>query len=175
MLDKPVNQSEFASIVGVSRQAIQKKSSEIGLVDGQPFRVWIKLYCEHLRESASGRGADNSASLTQQRIQESEQKTLSLAIANSQSLGSLCPTDDVVMAFNELGQTIPVSINNAGEKILETLASKLELDIDDELVYEPLRSAGERIAKNAGKLGQRFVGVREESEAFAPNSNGAVG
>lgn len=171
-LDAPGTHAALGRLVGVTKQAIQKTAQNIGLTNGKTLREWLAVYSEHQRSIAAGRGGEASQSLTEQRIEESQQKTLSLALANMQVMGGLCPTEDVVSALNELSQSIPTNANNAGVKILETLESKLETKIDDELVFAPIRAAIESISKDAEKLGQRFSGVLDEYSTETTNIDG---
>ncbi|WP_158657985.1 hypothetical protein [Agarilytica rhodophyticola] len=166
-LNSHVNQSEFANIVGVSRQAIQKQSKKIGLDKALTLGEWLVLYCEHLRQEAAGRGGDAAVGLSEQRAEESRQNTLAKMLDNMEKMGLLCPTEDVIEAFNGLSHTIPTAIDNAGEKIVEKITSQHKIEFDDELVFEPLRSAIESIADDAKKLGGSFEQRLVESQAQA--------
>lgn len=54
-LDEPITQSDFAALVGVSKQAVSQFVFEGKLMAGQTLGEWLIEYCGHLRAIASGR------------------------------------------------------------------------------------------------------------------------
>ena len=56
-LDAPISQAEFAQIVGVSEASISSRVSSGVLVRGDTAHEWLITYCEHLRDTAAGRGS----------------------------------------------------------------------------------------------------------------------
>jgi hypothetical protein len=160
VLSQPANQTSFAALVGVSKQAIQKHAGRIGLKRGGTHAEWLKVYCDHLRAEAGRQGGESQADLTRQRILESEQKTLAMSLDNMEKLRALIAVDSVGEIFGELTSAVHVNFNSAAENILGGLESKYSIKIDDELVYGPLRAATERIAGTARKLSER---VRQDS------------
>ena len=155
-LDAKATQSGFADLVGVSKQAIQKHAKKIGLRAGLSYREWLKVYCAHIREEAAGRGGDKHGELTLQRIEESRQKTLSMQLDNMKELKQLCMTEDVAVAFRKFGSKISSSFDNVGAKIIESIDSKYDITVDEQLVYEPLNAARDSIANTAKELGDSF-------------------
>ncbi|VUD48477.1 hypothetical protein TDB9533_01241 [Thalassocella blandensis] len=163
-LDKIATHAALGRLVGVSKQAIQKKADEIGLTPGATLREWLLVYCEHQRNVASGRGGDSQSNLTEQRYKESQQKTMQLQLANMQALGHLCLTVDVIDCFRVMGQGIPRNLTNAGDRIIEAINSQYDIKLDDELILKPLRIAADRIAADAKELGERFRGTGGNAE-----------
>ncbi|MGH1371144.1 MAG: hypothetical protein ACRBBW_03855 [Cellvibrionaceae bacterium] len=155
-LNSEASQSGFAELVGVSRQAIQKQAGKIGLKQGETYRQWLRLYVDQLRTEAAGRARDNDKSLGNQKLKESEQKTLQLAIANSKELGHLVPIHEMGDALNSIFSEVAGEINNAGTVIQERLESELSTRIDDELIFKPLSDAAASIANVARKCGEGF-------------------
>ncbi len=167
-LDTEATQSGFADLVGVSRQAIQKHAQKIGLKPGDTYRQWLRIYVDRLRVEAAGRVHDNDKSLADQKMQESQQKTLQLAIANSKELGLLLPTAETVEAINGIFSEAAGELNNAGTVIQERLESELATRISDELIFEPLGNAASRIAEVARKFGEELnAGVGEADSTLA--------
>ncbi|NIB44824.1 hypothetical protein HBA55_34910 [Pseudomaricurvus alkylphenolicus] len=155
-LDDEATQAGLAELVGVSRQAIQKNASKVGLQMGGTYREWLLIYCEHMRTEAAGRANDNDKSLAEQRLRESEQKTLQLAIANNKELDNLVLSIDVGGAINRVFSDVSTELTNAGIKIQERLESELSIKIDDELIFGPIGDSAKSIAEAARQFGEDF-------------------
>jgi phage terminase Nu1 subunit (DNA packaging protein) len=153
-------QSGFAELVGTSKQAVQKHAAKIGLKKGGTYADWLRIYCEHLRTEAAGRGGESMNDLTKQRILESEQKTLAMMLDNQEKLGALVSVEDVSTVFDEFSGSVPTAINSAAESILAAIESKYSIQLDDELVHGPIRAAADRVAGTARKLSE---GIRQRS------------
>lgn len=160
VLKEKANQASFAELVGVSKQAIQKVAGRIGLRKGGTHAEWLRIYCEHLRTEAAGRGGESAQDLTKQRILESKEKTLSMSLDNLEKLGHLVSVEEMSSVFDELGAAVPVAFNGAAESILSSIESKYSINLDDDLVHGPLRAAVERLAGATRKLSE---GVRQRS------------
>ncbi len=160
MLDEKATQTSFAELVGVSKQAIQKKAQRIGLSPSGTHREWVRTYCAHLIAEAAGRGGSDQNNLTKQRIAESQQKTLALALANEKELSHLVIAEDLASALDELARSMRVNIIGSSEKIINEIESKYSITLDDELVHQPLRDAAERIVNVGRKLSE---GLRSRS------------
>ena len=156
-LDAPASHASLGKLVGVSKQAIQKRAADIGLEVGAPLRTWLLQYSDHLQTMPAGRAGDNDGRLTSIRIEEAQEKTLSLKISNNKELKSLVLSSDVVEAFSDLGRTFCSSIEELENKIVDAVTSKYEIDLDDEIVAGPIRSAAARCANTAEELGRRFM------------------
>ena len=114
VLNTQATQSSFARLVGVSKQAIQKNAQRLGLPQHGTHGEWLLIYCESLRQEAAGRGGQDQNNLTKQRISESEQKTLALALANGKELGRLVVAEDIAGAIGELATSMSVNILRQG-------------------------------------------------------------
>lgn len=153
-LSATATQSGFAELVGTSKQAVQKHAAKIGLKKGGTYADWLRIYCEHLRTEAAGRGGESMQDLTRQRILESEQKTLAMMLDNQEKLGALVSVEDVSAVFDEFSGSVPTAINSAGESIQAAIESKHSITLDDEIVHGPLRATADRIAVAARKLSE---------------------
>lgn len=167
-LDAPASQSGFARLVGVSQQAISKQVKSGVLTSGETNGEWLRAYCHHLRTEAAGRVADNDKTLTDQRLKESEQKTLQLAISNSKELGYLVPVVEVGNAVNQVFTDVSTEMTNAAIRIQERLESELSVTVNDELIFGPISDAAANIAATARKLGEDIAtGVGEADSDVA--------
>lgn len=73
MLNRTCDQAEFANLVGITQPAVSDLQRRGVLRDGGTGQVWLKAYCEHLREQAAGRAgllAEASAALKQEQRDE---------------------------------------------------------------------------------------------------------
>lgn len=62
--------SEFAEAVGLSVSSAHRHRQSGLLADGATLAEWVRAYCAHLREVASGRGGDDQGELTRQRARQ---------------------------------------------------------------------------------------------------------
>ena len=157
-LTDKATQVGFAGLVGVSRQAIQKQCEKKVLRMGQTYEQWLKVYCQHLREEAAGRGGDAAQDLTTARIAESQEKTLAMRYDRLEREGELLIAEDVSRILSEVFGTVRSQVSNAESKVLEGLRSQHQLDVDDEFIRAPFRLALESAAKRAAELGQDIIG-----------------
>lgn len=164
-LDEVASHAQMGKLVGVSKQAIQKKAKEIGLDNGLPLREWLFRYSEYQRSIASGRAGDSDKQLTTQRIEESKQKTLALTLDNMERVGLLVPAEDAGAAIDEVVNIVTSKHDDLGNKIIESISSRYKIELDDECVFEPIGSALASIAKNARELSDDFKGRVGESDS----------
>lgn len=157
-LTDKATQVGFAGLVGVSRQAIQKRCEKGDLKKGLSYAEWLKVYCELLREEAAGRGGEAAGELTTARIEESREKTLAMKYDRLEREGALLIAEDVSRILSEVFGTVRSQVSNAESKVLEGLRSQHQLDVDDEFIRAPFRLALESAAKRAAELGQDIIG-----------------
>ena len=152
--NEAASQSSFSRLVGVSQQAISQLVTKGVLPRNGTYGDWLTIYIDRLRTEAAGRAGDNSDSVQQQRMKESEQKTLSLAISNGKELDQLTIAAEVAMMVNQTFSNVASELNNAGVKIQERIESELSLTVNDEHIFGPIRDAAESIAKIANECGE---------------------
>ena len=154
-LDCEAKQTQFAELVGCTKQAISKRVERGVLVRGGTYRQWLKAYVDVLRGEAAGRGGDAQKTLTEQRIQESIANTMSKNIANMKEMGILVCVEEVAEVMGVFAREINGSFGELGSSIKAKFRSQFdELEFDDEFIDEPVRVAANRVAKTAEKLGQ---------------------
>lgn len=145
-LSDQATQAGFANLVGTTQPAIQTMVARGILTRSGTYGEWLTEYCARLRSEASGRAADNSGELTQARIEESRENTLSKRQERLTKAGVLVIADDVAQVVEHMAQSTKSSFLNAGDRIVESITSKYEIELDSELVYDPLRNALGRVA-----------------------------
>lgn len=140
-LNSPANQTTFGKLVGASQQAISKQVEKGVLIPGQTHAEWLKVYVSHLREEAAGRGGDHQAQLTMARIEESRENAAEKKQRRLTAAQALLVRDEVEAAILELPRYIQSSVLSAGDTIIEAIESRYSIELDDEIVTKPLRSA----------------------------------
>lgn len=73
MLERALTQAEFASLVGITQQAVSDLQRRHVLRQNVTGAAWLLAYCEHLREQAAGRAgqlAESRAALDNERREE---------------------------------------------------------------------------------------------------------
>lgn len=161
-LSEKAKQTEFADLVGTTQPAIAKLVNKGVLVKGESYKTWLLSYAHRLRTEAGGRGADNSARLTEARIAESHENTLSKRQDRLQKAGLLVVMSDIIHVIEEQGLSIQQKWLGAGDRIVQSIESTHKIEIDDELVYEPLRNSLRDLAVVTEELVNRLQGDDSE-------------
>ena len=88
-LDVPIQQQEFAQLVGVSESAVSYWLTDGVLPRGGTGRDWLLAYVERLREQAAGR--DPTGDLTRQRARLAKEQADAVALKNQVARGEYAP------------------------------------------------------------------------------------
>lgn len=130
-LDEKAKQTEFASLIGATQQAVSKHLDNGTLVRGGTYRQWLRAYCEKLRDEASGRTASD------QRLRLDEARTRE-AVANARSKElALFKEEKLVLEKGMVREAIDAWIAiakseymNSIDKIIAELESQHGIKID---------------------------------------------
>lgn len=151
-LERKAKQTEFSELVGTSQPAIANLVKRGILRRNASYGEWLQSYCDRLRTEAAGRGADNNAELTRARIDESRENTLAKRQDRLTKAKVLVVVDEVAHVVEELGSTIKSSTMGAGDRILQSIEDAYSIELDEKLVYEPLRNSLRNIATSTSEL-----------------------
>lgn len=151
-LGDPASQTAFAELVGVTQQAIAMKVKEGLLPRGGSYAEWLAIYCDRLRMEAAGRAGEAQQRLTEARIDEARENTAEKRQRRLKDAGNLLQRSDVEVILLELPVMTRQEVTITGEQIEEALQAKYSIELTDDDIKEPLRSALGRIADRAGKL-----------------------
>lgn len=160
-LGEAASQAGFARLVGTSRQAINKHVERGILKDGQTYLEWLSVYCERLRAEASGRGGDQQATLTAVRIEETQENIAEKRQRRLVASGELVDRATTHNWIVESASSIQGFVMGAGETITESITEKYKIELEEDDVTGPLRSALGHIGKSGQELAERFCGVGE--------------
>jgi len=149
-----VSQTEFGRLVGVSQQAIAKQISNGVLNRKHDLGQWLIDYCEHLRKEAAGRGGNLQEQLSQARLEESQEKTMSLRQKRLVDAGDLLILSDLEEAVLEIPGLFQTSIISAGSNIIDAIESKHGIELDESIVKEPLSAALKFVANHVEEFGK---------------------
>ena len=102
-----LTQAEFGDLVGISQQAVSALVQAGVLEPGAPWRVWLRAYCERLREQAAGRmGAEEGLDLVQERAALARSQRIAQDLKNAVSRGEYAPigllTDVLALAASSV-------------------------------------------------------------------------
>ena len=75
-LDSSLSQTDFAELIGVSKEAVSKRVRSGALTEGASCRVWLDEYLTLLREEASGRSHENKFDAKHWAAEERKQNAL---------------------------------------------------------------------------------------------------
>tara|TARA_R100001143_G_scaffold31127_1_gene30198 strand:- start:22371 stop:22868 length:498 start_codon:yes stop_codon:yes gene_type:complete len=160
-LQGKASQTLFAQLVGVSQQVIALKVKDGILPRDGTYAEWLALYCDRLRNEAAGRAGEAQNRLTEARIAEAQESTAEKKQRRLKDAKQLLQRADVEVLILELPRITRQQIMTTGELIQEALEAKHGLELTDDDIQEPLRSALGRIADHAGKLAESICGDPE--------------
>lgn len=147
-LDVEARQATFSVLIGTSQQNVSKLVSKGILKPGESYRSWLISYVENLREKASGR--DSEKSLTEARIAEAEASGDLKRLQVLEKLGSLVEMESVEHQLKNWASMIRGAVLAAGEKIKESVESKYDIALDDEIIEKPLHAALRDVSRYPG-------------------------
>jgi transcriptional regulator with XRE-family HTH domain len=143
-LDIEATQSGFGILVGISQQAVSKLVFKGVIPKAGTYREWLQAYTSSLRTTASGR--EEEASLTASRIREADASAALKELnfhKQAENLVEVAALEPLLASWAARGRS---AVQAAEAKIIEGLESKYGLELDEQLVMEPLRSALKTIA-----------------------------
>lgn len=157
VLTDQATQTGFAELLDVSQQTISKQYKKGVLHSGGTYQDWLIQYTKHLREEAAGRGGDSQQVLTRARIEETLENTAAKRQQRLKDAGTLLDKDDTAMLVSEMAGQVRGHVMTAGDEIIEELSSRYKLELEDDVILKPLRSALGHCATDvrefAGRIG----------------------
>lgn len=137
-----MTQTQFADLIGVSQQAVSELLLRGTLRRGDNADVWLRAYCENLREQAAGRA---STGLVQERARLAKEQADRVAMSNQQARRELAPVNVLEIALAKVGrqivavlEAIPVQLKRSSTTIT---AEDLRI-ITDEIIKARNLAAG---------------------------------
>ena len=174
-LDQPATQAGFARLVGTSRQAINKHVEKGVLKDGMSYADWLQIYCDRLRDEAAGRGGDQQGTLTAVRIEETLENIAEKRQRRLTASGELMDRETVRQWIVEAASGIQGFVMGAGETIMESIREKYKVELDDDDVTGPLRSALGHVGSAGSELAERLTGLGGLSSSDSADADSRVG
>jgi hypothetical protein len=166
------NQTGFAALLNVSQQTISKQYKKGVLYNGGTYREWLVQYTNHLRDEAAGRGGDAQQILTRARIEETLENTAVKRQQRLKDANTLLDKEDTILLVTEMTGQVRGHVMAAGDEIIEELISRYKLELDDDIVLKPLRSALGYCATDVKEFAERINGDELESGSSATSANG---
>ncbi|WP_396586453.1 hypothetical protein [Bermanella sp. R86510] len=141
VLTDQATQTGLAAMLNVSQQTVSKQYKKGILSPNGTYIDWLREYTEHLRNEAAGRGGDSQQVLTRARIDETLENTAVKRQQRLRDAGTLLDKDDTILLVAELAGQLRGHVMTAGDEIVEELISRYKLELDDDIILKPLRSA----------------------------------
>ena len=135
-------QVEVGAHLGISVTSVKEYLSRWGLKASESTLDDLRRrYIEHLRGVAAQHESSSGESLNDVRIErertEGELKKIELA----RELGLLAPIDELISGMAKLGGGIRDDVMTSASRIIEGIESRYDIELDGDLVNEPLRNA----------------------------------
>lgn len=164
-LSDKATQSGFATLLGVSQQSISKQYKKGTLYTGGTYLEWLRQYTEHLRNEAAGRGGDSQQLLTRARIDETLENTALKRQQRLKDAGTLLDKEETILLVTEMSGLLRSHVQTAGDEIIDELLSRYKIELDDDIVHKPLRSALGYVATDVEQFAQRISGDGDDIDA----------
>lgn len=147
-----MTQTQFAELVGVSQQAISSLVGRGVLNSGDTGAVWLKHYCENLREQAAGRASMGDLDLVQERARLAKEQADRVEMQNQISRKEVAPVNLIELVLADVARkiiseldAIPVELKRNSKSIssedlqyisneiikARNKAAQIELNLDD--------------------------------------------
>lgn len=156
MLEHEITQAQFATLVGISQQAVSDLVARGVLSRGDTARAWLQAYCANLREQAAGRASTGDLDLVQERARLAREQADKVALENKQSRRELASVTLMERTLGMLAnkvvgllEAIPVNLRRNtslppeaiqfvhGEIVnARNAIATISLDLDDESIEE---------------------------------------
>ncbi len=121
-LSKPCTQAEFASLIGVTQQAVSDMQKRNVIAAGEPLGTWLIKYCGYIREFAAGRATNGDLDLATERAKLAKEQHERIAMQNAVTRREIGP-------IAALEQGLSDCMARVASK-LETIPGKLKLTND---------------------------------------------
>jgi phage terminase Nu1 subunit (DNA packaging protein) len=129
-----VSSSDLAEMFGVSRRSVSE-FSERGIIDrvGRnrfALQRSVKLYCEHMRGVAAGRGGDGTQELTAERARLAREQADGTALKNAVFRRDLVPTHQVEREWVTVCRKIRNAVLAVPSRVRQTLPHLTSFDVE---------------------------------------------
>lgn len=145
-------QQRFGNVVGITQPAVAKHVKSGLLPRGGTYGEWLALYADQLRKEAAGRSGETQQTLAQARIEESRENAAEKKQRRLTAARQLLLRSDIEHLVLELAATIRQTVVSTGESMQESIESKYSVELTDDDITEPLRSALGHVADRAGQF-----------------------
>ncbi|MPS27572.1 MAG: DNA packaging Nu1 [Alcaligenaceae bacterium] len=129
-LNQPLTQEKFASLVGVSQQAISAMQAKGVLLPGASASVWLKAYCDHLREQAAGRQSEGKFDLIQERARLAREQADRVAMENAVSRQELAPVVLLSQVLASVGRKVAGILDTIPVQLKRRTTGMTKADLD---------------------------------------------
>ena len=158
-LDSSLSQTDFAELIGVSKEAVSKRVRSGALTEGASCRTWLDEYLTLLREEASGRSHENKFDAKHWAAEERKQNALFKEQARLIQAGDLVTVESVAVPLENFAHSINKGLMQVGREQTIAIRSKYEIDLDAEVIEKPLRDFLTDSGKRAEECLQSVCGI----------------
>lgn len=159
-------QTEIAEHLDMTDRSVRDIAKKLGIVTQEctlsEFRI---AYIRHMRGVASGHQSSDGKSLTDVRLKEAEGNSILTWMTVGERSKTLVLFEDVEAALSELSGGLSDQVMSAGDRIVEAVESRYNIEIDENLINEPLRAALGSIRTSASELVESISGVSDKTSS----------
>lgn len=160
-----VSAADMAEMFGVSRRSVSE-FSERGIIDrvGRnrfALQRSVKLYCEHLRAIAAGRGGDGTQELTAERTRLAKEQADATALKNAVARRDLVSAHQVEREWVAVCRKIRNAVLAVPSRVRQTLPHLTSFDVEQ--ISRELRLTLTDLGKDDGS-----IAIAEEGGVVEP-------
>ena len=137
-------QADFGHLVGISQQSVSDLIQRGVLAPNQTAGQWLLAYCEHLREVATGRGADGELAFQRTELARVARERNEIQLAKDRKEFAAVSLLELVCAH--IGQSIADHLERLPDEIQRTCAA---LEPDHMAVIRQAVGKAQHLAKAA--------------------------
>ncbi len=114
----------------------------------------MKKYVAHLRSEAAGRSLGDDNLATSLKLRKLQAEVTSLDLDNETKLGSLVIAEDATQLLESIGKKFVSEIQTARMQIIAAINSKYDIELDENVISEPMQLAARSCESHAAKLAE---------------------
>lgn len=152
-LGKDATQTGFASLVGVSQQAVSGRVKDGRLPIGGTFQEWLLAYCEDLREQAAGRGGDEQADFQRARAEDMTATAAIKRMTYHEKMKTLILKDEALQFLGDWAAFANNEFKQGFEGLAKAIEERTGEAVDSELKDKYAGAAITRVRGFALKYG----------------------
>jgi terminase small subunit / prophage DNA-packing protein len=175
--NRPISQTKLAAHLGMSDRNLRDVLKDKLKIDHRitPLSEVRLKYIEYIRGQAAGHSDGSENNLLEIRANKEKTEWRLKEIELSEKLGELIPAADTSSMFDQLVIAFRAAMLVLGDNLKTTIDAAYGIDVDLELINEPIDDALQRLSSFEADAGEDSNGGSEESCSASEDDDDGVG